>query len=183
MKFPRHEALDRYTGFLLRKVSAASFSAFSELVGARGLHPMHFGMLTIIEAEEPVSQQELSRRTGIDPSTMVARMDVLDERGLVERARGTQDRRSYEIHLSPAGRTLLEDLREEAGEHSRRFFAVLSDAEREQLHRLLSKLAAHIDASHAADDPGAAGAGTVADAVTKGQVGRRSADDPEAHPP
>jgi DNA-binding MarR family transcriptional regulator len=145
VKFPEHGALNAYTGFLLRKVSSASFQAFAEIVGEHGLHPMHFGMLTIIEAEEPISQQELSHRTDIDPSTMVARMDVLVELGLVERVRNTDDRRSYEIRLSPAGRKLLIELREEAREHGKRFFAPLTASERKQLHELLVKLADGID--------------------------------------
>jgi DNA-binding MarR family transcriptional regulator len=147
VKLPEHDALNAYTGFLLRKVSAASFGGFAELLGEHGLHPMHFGMLTIIAAEEPISQQELSRRTGIDPSTMVARMDVLDAQGLVERIRGAEDRRSYEIRLSPAGRKLLVSLRKDAKRHGETFFAPLTDAERKQLHDLLLKLAATVDAS------------------------------------
>jgi DNA-binding MarR family transcriptional regulator len=145
VKFPSHPAVDVYTGFLLRKVSTAWFAVFSEVAGAHGLHPMHFGMLSILEAEEPISQGELSRRTGVDPSTMVARMDMLDELGLVERERGTGDRRSYEIRLSPAGRKLLKELRGEAKAHADRFLAPLSKSERQEFHDLLAKLAAHLD--------------------------------------
>ena len=133
------------TGFLLRKVSNASFNALSELVCAHGLHPMHFALLTIIGAEEPISQQELSRRSGVDPSTMVARMDALDDHGLVERVRCPEDRRSYEIRLSPAGRKLLTELRGEAKKHGEGFFAPLTRTERKQLHDLLAKLAARLD--------------------------------------
>ena len=145
VKFPEHDTVSGYTGFLLRKVSAASFEAFAEIVGAYGLHPMHFGMLMIIDADEPVSQRDLSARTGIDPSTMVARMDVLSEHGLVERARSAEDRRNYEIRLSPKGRKLLAELRQKAREHGERFYAPLTSAERAQLHDLLAKLAAGLD--------------------------------------
>jgi DNA-binding MarR family transcriptional regulator len=145
VKYPDHESVNAYTGFLLRKVSSASFHAFSEIVGKHGLHPMHFGMLTIIEAEEPISQHELSDRTGIDPSTMVARMDTLEELGLVERTRSVMDRRSYEIGVTTAGRKLLKELRREAKQHGDRFFAPLTAAERKQLHALLAKLAEHVD--------------------------------------
>jgi DNA-binding MarR family transcriptional regulator len=146
VKFPGHAAVDAYTGFLLRKVSAASFEGFSKIAASYGLHPMHFGVLNIIEAEEPISQQDLSKRSGIDPSTMVARMDVLYEKGLVERKRSAEDRRSYEIRLSPAGRKLLVDLRERANEWGERFFAPLTKTERKQLHELLAKLAGSLDA-------------------------------------
>jgi DNA-binding MarR family transcriptional regulator len=149
VKFPQHETVSGYTGFLLRKVSTASFEAFAEIVAAYGLHPMHFGMLMIIDADEPVSQQELSARTGIDPSTMVVRMDVLSERGLVERVRSAEDRRNYEIRLTPAGRKVLAELRERAREHGERFYAPLNADERAQLHSLLAKLAAGLDAGEA----------------------------------
>jgi DNA-binding MarR family transcriptional regulator len=147
VKFPEHDTVSGYTGFLLRKVSTASFEAFTEIVGEYGLHPMHFGMLMIIDADEPVSQQELSVRTGIDPSTMVTRMDVLSEHGLVERTRSAEDRRNYEIRLSPAGRELLAELRVRAREHGERFYAPLTGEERVQLHALLAKLAAGLDSA------------------------------------
>jgi DNA-binding MarR family transcriptional regulator len=145
VNFPDHGAVNAYTGFLLRKVSNASFRAFAQVAAEQGLHPMHFGMLSILEAEEPISQQELCARTGIDPSTMVARMDVLDDLGLVTRTRATEDRRSYEIRLSDAGRDVFAQLREQARECSERFLAPLEPSERQQLNTLLMKLAADVD--------------------------------------
>jgi len=145
VNLPRHGTINAYTGFLLRKVSSASFETFSQIVGAHGLHPMHFGLLTMIDAEEPISQQDLSRRTGIDPSTMVARMEALEIRGLIERDRNTEDRRSYDIRLSQAGRDLLTKLKQEAKEHGDRLFAPLTADERRQLHERLTRLADHVD--------------------------------------
>lgn len=145
VRFPTHPAIHEQTGFLLRKVATAGFTRFAELVGAYGLHPMHFGMLLILEAEEPISQHELGERAGVDASTMVARMDVLVERGLVERRRSEGDRRSYEISLTPAGREVLKQLERRAREHGDRFFAPLTKRERRELHRLLAKLAARLD--------------------------------------
>jgi DNA-binding MarR family transcriptional regulator len=145
VKFPDHGAVNAQTGFLLRKVSTASFNAFAEIVAEHGLHPMHFGMLTILADEEPIAQHELGQKAGVDPSTMVARMDALEERGLIERMRSAQDRRSYEIRLSPEGRRCLAQLRRKAKAHGDRFFAPLSENERAQLHRLLAKLAASLD--------------------------------------
>ena len=145
MKFPDHAAVNAQTGFLLRKVSTASFDSFCEVTGAHDLHPMHFGLMMMIEAEEPIAQHELGSRTGIDPSTMVARMDALEERGLVERTRCADDRRSYDIRLSVPGRTLLAKLRKEADAHAERFFAPLTKAEWGRLHELLTKLAADLE--------------------------------------
>ncbi len=103
MKYPTHPAVNEQTGFLLRKVSAASFARFAAIVGEHGLHPMHFGMLMILEAEEPISQQELSRRTGIDPSTMVALVDELERAGFDRRvtAAGVADLLGLLARLTP----------------------------------------------------------------------------------
>jgi DNA-binding MarR family transcriptional regulator len=146
MPFPTHDALNANTGFLMKKVSLASFEAFAAATAEYGLHPMHYGMLQILEAEEPISQQDLGRKAGVDPSTMVARMDVLDENGLVERTRSSEDRRSYEIRLSPKGREALTRLRKAAKETGDRVFGVLSEKERATLQKLLIKLAENVDA-------------------------------------
>ena len=63
----------------------------------------------------------------------------------MERARCTTDRRSYDIRLSAAGRTLLTTLRKQGTEHGERFFAPLTCSERKQLHELLAKLAASLE--------------------------------------
>ena len=149
--FPRvHPAVSGFTGFLMRKVSQASFEGFAEIVARHGLHPMHFGLLSILDAEGPVSQQELGRQLGIDPSSMVARMDALENLGLVERERSADDRRAYEISLTPEGRKVLKQLQAEARKYGKEFFRALTPEEQEQLNMLLLKLAATVDLDAAA---------------------------------
>jgi DNA-binding MarR family transcriptional regulator len=149
--YPRvHPAVSGFTGFLMRKVSQASLDGFAEIVARRGLHPMHFGLLSILDAEGPVSQQKLGGQLGIDPSSMVARMDALEKLGLVERDRSPDDRRAYEISLTAEGRKALKQLRVEASEHGKEFFRALTPKEQEQLNMLLLKLAATVDLDAAA---------------------------------
>lgn len=141
MGFTSHTSLDAYTGFLLSKVSAMSLARFSEMTGAHGLHPMHFGMLNVLEAEAPIAQHDLARCIGIDPSSMVARMDVLEEQGMVLRTRSSADRRAYEITLTPKGKRTLATLRAGAADVHQQTFGALSEQERTQFHELLAKLA------------------------------------------
>jgi MarR family transcriptional regulator, lower aerobic nicotinate degradation pathway regulator len=145
-RLPRlHPTMSGLSGFLMRKVSQASSERFAQIAAGHGLHPMHFPLLMVLDAEGPVSQQELGRMLGVDPSTMVARMDVLEEAGLVERRRSAEDRRAYEIVLTAAGRRVLKALSADAQKHAERFFRALSPKEREQLNALLLKLAATVD--------------------------------------
>jgi DNA-binding MarR family transcriptional regulator len=143
--FPTHPSLEAYTGFLMRKISAESFQRFSAATGKHGLHPMHFGMLNVLQADSPISQHELARRTGVDPSSMVARMDVLEEQGMVERRRREDDRRAYEIRLTDKGREALVELRAEAAVQFKRLMTPLSAEERRTLHDLLRRVAAGLD--------------------------------------
>lgn len=145
---PPHEALRTYTGFLLRKISMASFGAFAQVCGEYGLHPMHFGMLNILESEGSISQRDLSQRTGVDTSTMVERMDVLEQQGLIERRRRSEDRRAYEIELTKKGRTTLSSLRKRAAAQGDELFGVLNADERSELHRLLDKVASALPDRH-----------------------------------
>jgi DNA-binding MarR family transcriptional regulator len=126
----------------MRKISAATFERFSQATEEYGLHPMHFGMLTVLEADSPISQHDLSQRTGVDPSSMVARMDVLEELGLVERRRRDDDRRAYEIRLTDKGRSVLTELRGVAAQHMERMLAPLGPDERKQLNELLRRVSA-----------------------------------------
>jgi DNA-binding MarR family transcriptional regulator len=145
MSMPTHPALAGFTGFLLRKVATASFDGFSEIAAEHGLHPMHFGMLTILDAEGPVSQQELGRRAGVDPSTMVARIDALEQLGYVERRRSETDRRAYELFLTPEGQRVRSEMGEAATKWAEHFFRGLDTKERREFHALLAKLAATVD--------------------------------------
>jgi DNA-binding MarR family transcriptional regulator len=145
VKLPSHRSLNAYTGFLLRKVSMAAFSGFAAACEKQGLHPMHFGLLTMLADEGPISQSALAERAGIDASTMVQRVTVLEDRGLVRRTRSARDRRLYEIALSPEGRKVLTQLRREASRSGERLFGVLSTREREQLHALLLKVAERLE--------------------------------------
>jgi DNA-binding MarR family transcriptional regulator len=147
-----HPAVNGYTGFLLRKASTAWFEAFSAITAEHGLHPMHFGMLSILEADGPISQQELSARTGVDPSTMVARNDVLEALGLIERQRSDSDRRSYEIRLTAAGKDTLRELGKQTQQTVDYFFRDLDGDELAELNRLLTKLAATVDADASSEE-------------------------------
>jgi DNA-binding MarR family transcriptional regulator len=76
---------------------------------------------------------------------MVARMDALEKLGLVERERSPDDRRAYEISLTPEGGKALKELQAEAREYGKEFFRALTPKEQEQLNLLLLKLAATVD--------------------------------------
>jgi DNA-binding MarR family transcriptional regulator len=76
---------------------------------------------------------------------MVYLLDELEERGLVERVRNPDDRRSFLIHLTPAGATTQRDAAGGLAEQAETLLRPLSAAERRQLIDLLTKVGDHWD--------------------------------------
>ncbi|WP_246266842.1 MarR family winged helix-turn-helix transcriptional regulator [Nonomuraea typhae] len=100
----------------------------------------HYATLVALDDGGPASQAELSRRTGIYRSDMVAVLNALAGRGLVERAADPADRRRNVITLTPSGRAFLARLDLLVTELQDEALAPLAPAEREQLAGLLRRL-------------------------------------------
>ena len=133
----RQGVLPQLIGYRLRVAQQAVFRDFAESVG--GLSPGRAGMLLLIEANPGVPQGRLAEAVKLDRSTMVGVVDSLEDRGLIERRRGT-DRRTNGLWLTRSGRVLAGRLRRRIERHEGRVAARLSASERAQLIALLEKL-------------------------------------------
>lgn len=138
---PPPEPLAHAPGFLLSWHGQRTASLFMEALEPLGLHPRHFGVMNLIEAHPGTTQRELVHRSLIDPSSMVAVIDELEEMGLAERRPHPDDRRKHAVHLTAKGKRTLAKAREVAFAMARDLFAPLSAAELETLRKLLRKLA------------------------------------------
>jgi DNA-binding MarR family transcriptional regulator len=134
---------DPVTGlaFLLSQVGAHSSARFAERLEPLGFKPMHAGILKVIRQDDGLSQQALGEKLGVFPSRLVAVIDELEGRGLVERRNSPADRRSYALYLTESGREALETIGRVSREHQESVCAALDEAEREQLEGLLSRIA------------------------------------------
>jgi DNA-binding MarR family transcriptional regulator len=125
-------------GYRLRLAQQTVFRDFAKSVAE--LSPGRVGILLLVDANAGVTQSGLAQAVGLDRSTMVGLVDKLEERGLIERRRGA-DRRTNELWLTRAGRTLVARLKRRIASHERRVASPLTAAERAQLIALLEKLA------------------------------------------
>jgi DNA-binding MarR family transcriptional regulator len=130
-----------FPGYLLARLGEASSRRFHKALEPEGLHPRHFGVMTMVAAQPGMSQQQLHEKTAIDPSSMVAVIDELQSRGLAERRHDPDDRRARTIYLTEQGEQTLQRIRGLAADLQREFFAALTAQERRELHALLRKLA------------------------------------------
>jgi MarR family transcriptional regulator, lower aerobic nicotinate degradation pathway regulator len=109
-------------------------------VGARGYH---YRLLATLEEFGPASQAALGRRSGIHVSDMVATINELADRNLVERAPDPSDRRRNVISLTAGGKRQLRRLEKQLAHTQDELLAPLSPEDRQQLTELLSRLLDH----------------------------------------
>jgi DNA-binding MarR family transcriptional regulator len=127
--------------FLLAQLGAHAASRFGERLAALELTPPDTGILRLLRVAAGISQQELSTKLQIHPSRLVAILDNLEKRKLVERKPNANDRRLYSLHLTKNGGEILERIGRVAREHQDALLAALSAEEREQLTGLLHRIA------------------------------------------
>jgi DNA-binding MarR family transcriptional regulator len=127
--------------FLLAQLGAHAASRFAEHLEALELTPPDAGILRLLRVAAGISQQELSAKLQIHPSRLVAILDNLEKRKLVERKANANDRRLYSLYLTKNGGEILERVGRVAREHQDGLLAALSGEEREQLTGLLLRVA------------------------------------------
>jgi DNA-binding MarR family transcriptional regulator len=129
-------------GYLLKH----AWLRFSELsdkaLAPFGINGRELAVLTVLAGEASLSQQDAARRLGIDRTTMVAMLDGLEAKGLVERHPHPADRRRNMVELTAAGREALTGATRTADETERRFLTRLGDADAERLVDALRALLA-----------------------------------------
>jgi DNA-binding MarR family transcriptional regulator len=130
------------SAFLLTQLGTHCAQAFARRIGELDLTPPQTGLLRAIAQAPGSSQQALAELLGTPATRLVALVDGLEERGLVERRRNPADRRLHAVHLTDAGTALMTDIGRVAREHDDAVLASLDPDERTRLHELLAKLAA-----------------------------------------
>jgi DNA-binding MarR family transcriptional regulator len=140
------ELLTSRLGYLL-KHAQLNFAAS----GTRALEPLgitgrQLAVLVVLDAAEPLSQLDAARELGVDRTTMVALVDELEAKGLVERHRSSEDRRKNTVVLTDHGEKALAEGERLHKQTEKVFLAELTPIERELFLRILKKLAVEEDA-------------------------------------
>jgi DNA-binding MarR family transcriptional regulator len=126
--------------FLLSQVGIHASKRFAERIATVGLQPPLFRVLNLVDAAEGKSQQAIAAEIEIPPSRMVALVDELEQRGLVERRPDPEDRRVRALFLTAAGRHSLERGRKIAKQHEEELTKGMEPADRKRLVDLLQKI-------------------------------------------
>ena len=127
----------------LAQLAAHADRIVGERLAALDARKWHYAVLTALRERGPASQAALSRSTGIYTSDLVAVLNELAERELVERVPDPADRRRNVITLTALGRRRLRQLDRAVDASQDALLGPLSPAERDQLSALLTRLLEH----------------------------------------
>lgn len=108
-----------------------------------------YAVLVVLEEFGSLSQAEMSRRTGIDQSDMVALVAELEQAGMVSKRPDETDRRRNRIAITSAGRQHLSLLDEQVQAAQRDLLEPLDADERARFTELLRRLLDYHDGHQA----------------------------------
>jgi len=130
---------------MLSSLGYAVSRRFHAVLEPLELEPGEFALLRAVAANDGEAQNALAERLHISPSWMVAIVDDLERRQLLERRPHTRDRRVRTLHLTAAGTKLMKQAERNAQQFDRQVTEPLSETDVEQLLVLLEKVAAGLD--------------------------------------
>jgi MarR family transcriptional regulator, lower aerobic nicotinate degradation pathway regulator len=126
--------------WLISRLYAHAHRLLADGFAAAGFRGYHFRLLAALQEFGPASQADLGRRTGIDRSDVVAALNELENRGLIERAPDPDDRRRNVITITAAGRKELRALRKVLAGIQQKLLAPLSAADQATFKRLVARV-------------------------------------------
>ncbi len=134
--------VSRRLGYLFKHAERRMNELNTEALAPFGIDPRELGILLAIASHEPGSQQQAAGRLGIDRTSMVARIDALEDKGLVSRHPHTEDRRRNVVELTDAGRDTVRRATEASERAEAALLAALTPQEADRLRDALQLLVA-----------------------------------------
>ena len=134
--------LSELLGYTLKRAQLKIFEDFLRCVAPLQLTPAQFSVLLLLKKNPGRNQTEIASRLGILRPNFVAMLDGLESRGLCERMRSSNDRRSHILLLTDKGRAVLARAKKlVADKHEARLDELLGPANRAELLSMLAKIA------------------------------------------
>ncbi|KQV90559.1 MarR family transcriptional regulator [Massilia sp. Root351] len=135
------------------RLLAECMQGFERLSGEHvrecGLTHAQFDIIATLGNTEGMSYKELGDKTLITKGTMTGVIERLEQKGLVERVRSLDDKRSWFIRLSPQGEQVFREVFPKVISRGGEVFAGYSDDDFAALEKTLSGLKQVISAGGA----------------------------------
>ena len=142
---PSLEAIDLgqlpdLVGYALRQAQLAVFRDFLRAFAKFDIRPVQYGVLSVIERNPGLKQQDVCLAIGIRRANFVSLLDELEHRRLAKRGPSAHDQRASALYLTDKGKALMRKLRKTNRDHEKRITSGLSPEKRRLLIRTLNKV-------------------------------------------
>jgi len=97
-------------GYLARRTSKLLAGHMDALFATRGMSFVQYFVLINVREKIAVTPSEICQNICHDTGALTRLIDQMEEKGLLTRERSDADRRRVEIHLTPAGEKILDQL-------------------------------------------------------------------------
>jgi|Tabmets5t2r1_1033131.scaffolds.fasta_scaffold00956_3 DNA-binding MarR family transcriptional regulator len=136
----RPPSLRAQPSYLASQVSKYGRRHLEKALSEHDMVLIDHAVLTALTDLGPLSQQELADSLDLDKSHLVARLDRLQDRGLLARQQDPDDRRRNRLVLTSSGRALIKRLDPIAHQSQQGFLEALTESERATLVSLLTRV-------------------------------------------
>lgn len=133
--------------WLLTLIADGTNQRISEALASKGLTVDQWRVLDYLAFSGPCTMSRLASATSINGATLTRLTDLLVTKALVYRMADDHDRRRVLVHLSDRGRRTVRGVRPKVLAAESKATAELTDGEREELGRLLRRMAPHLAAT------------------------------------
>lgn len=127
-------------GYLFRRAHQLATAAFNVVTKDYDITPVQMASLVSIRDNEGIDATRLSDMIRFDRTTIGHVIGRLEQKGLIERAEGSVDKRTKTLRITRKGSKLVDALAKMTPEISDVILAPLSERERKELLRILKKL-------------------------------------------
>lgn len=137
---PDISALEGFVGYNLKRAYLVVYEDFRNAIGQDGLAPRAFSALATVIQYPSITQSAVARHLQIERSGLVAIVDDLEQRGLVQRTPVPGDRRAQALLPTADGKRAFAEARAAVKAHEDALFKNFTDQERDTLLCLLNKI-------------------------------------------
>ena len=132
--------LESLAGYNARRASLAIISQFMTHMAVYDLRPVDFSVMSLIIHNPGITSRQLCSSLGLLPPNLVAMINSLEKRALIERRPHPTDGRAMSLHPTGEGLDLMKDAEQTAARLERDATQQLTPAELKTLLRLLKKI-------------------------------------------
>jgi len=137
---PRPTEPQDVLGYLLKHATQQLTALADDALAPLDIDSKDFGVLRVLAHREPTSQLQAAQELGIDRTSMVALLDVLERKGIVTRRPDPADRRRNTVELTVAGLRTYDRAEAAYDEAERAFLAPVDQQAAQQLRSVLRSL-------------------------------------------